>query len=306
MVFIREKIRIIKRRFPLGTLLVFLIFYRVSQTLISKCWNWVIYRAGLHRRLPSYFSSSIQLSLRLLVILFLMYLIGNMHIFTRRRQPLPGALLPGLYLIFVSLLSIVNGLMNAEGFQSRSMIVFSITCFILVGITEELVYRGVVADIFLKTFLFRANPSGDRPYDRAGGKAVWSAVICSGLVFGLAHISNMSHARVSGVLVQMLGAFLMGMVLTAVYYRTGNIYAVIILHAINDIAAIMPVTIVQSNQNISDVISGYGLVDIMMLLPYIAVLMVILRPSKMEDLWVRWIAEQNEIQTDYRRRNPVD
>ena len=98
----------------------------------------------------------------------------------------------------------------------------------------------------------------------------------------------------------------MGMVLTAVYYRTGNIYAVIILHAINDLAAAMPVTIIQSDQNISDVISGYGLVDIMMLLPYIAVLMVILRPSKMEDLWVRWIAEQNEIQTDYRRRNPVD
>ena len=297
MDFTQERIRILKTKYPLWTLLAFLICYRLSQMFISKCWNWVIYRAGLHGRLPSYFSSSVQLSLRLLVILFLMYLIGNIHIFTRRRQPLPGALLPGLYLILMSLLSIVNGLMNAEGFQSRSMIVFSITCFILVGITEELVYRGVVADIFLKTFLFRANPSGDRPYDRAGGKAIWSAVICSGLIFGIAHLSNMSHAGVSGVLVQMLGAFLMGMVLVAVYYRTANIYAVMILHAFNDIAAAMPVTILHSNQTISDIISGYGLQDVLLLIPYIVVLLVILRPSKLESTWSRWMQEQKNEMT---------
>ena len=297
MNFIQKRIRRLKKIFPLWTLLVFLICYRISQTLLSKCWNWVIYRAGLHGRLPSYFSSSVQLSLRLLVILFLMYLIGNMHIFTRRRQPLPGALLPGLYLILMSLLSIVNGLMNAEGFQSWSMIVFSITCCILVGITEELVYRGGVADIFLKTFLFRANPSGDRPYDRAGGKAIWSAVICSGLIFGIAHLSNISHAGVSGVLVQMLGAFLMGMVLVAVYFRTANIYAVMILHAVNDIAAAMPVTILKSNQTISDIISGYGLQDVLLLIPYIVVLLVILRPSKLESTWSRWMQEQKNEMT---------
>ena len=294
MDFIRERIRIFKTKYPLWTVIVFLVGYRLSQTLISKYWNWVIYRAGLHHRLPSYFSASAQLFLRLLVILFLMYLIGNMHIFTRRRQSLPGALLPGLYLIIMSLLSIVNGLMNAEGFQSRSTILFSITYFILVGITEELVYRGVTADIFLKTFLFRFNPSGDMTCNRAGRKAIWEAVICSGLIFSIAHISNISHADVSGVLVQILGAFLMGMVLVAVYYRTANIYAVIIMHAINDIAAAMPVTILQSNQTISDVISGYGMKDVLLLIPYIVVLMIVLRPSEMESIWSRWILEQKE------------
>ena len=294
MNMIRSKIRKIQLKYPIWTLLAFLICYRLSQTFILKCWNWVIYRAGLHRRLPSYFSASVQLFLRLLIILFLMYLIGNMNIFTRRRQPLPGALLPGLYLIIMSLLSIVNGLMNAEGFQSRSTILFSITYFILVGITEELVYRGVTADILLKTFLFRSNPSGDMIYSRAGRQAIWEAVLCSGLIFGIAHMSNISHADVSGVLVQMLGAFLMGMVLVAVYYRTANIYAVIILHAINDIAAAMPVTILQSDQTISDVISGYGMKDVLLLIPYIVVLLIILRPSMMESTWSRWTMEQKE------------
>ena len=295
MDFIRDRIRIFKTKYPLWTLLAFLICYRLlSQTFISKCWKWVIYRAGLQHRLPSYFSASLQLFLRLLVILFLMYLISNMHIFSRRRQLLPSALVPGLYLILMSLLSIVNGLMNAEGFQSRSTILLSIICFILVGIIEELVYRGVAADLLLKTFLFRADPSGCGVYERAGNKVVWSAVICSGLIFGIAHISNMSHADVSGVLVQMLGAFLLGMVLVAVYYRTANIYAVMILHAFNDIAAAMPVTILKSDQTISDVISGYSVSDVLFLIPYILVLLIILRPSKMESIWTRWIQEQRD------------
>ena len=292
MNFIRERIRIFKTKYPLWTLLAFLICYKLSQMFISKCWNWVIYRAGRHRRLPSYFSGSVQLFLRMLVILFLMYLISNTHIFTRRRRPLPRALVPGLYLLVVSLLSITASLINAEGFQSKRTILFSVTYFILVGITEELVYRGVAADILLKTSLFRANPSGEGTCDHTGRKAIWMAVVCSGLIFGLINISNLSRAGLSGVLVQMLGAFLMGMVLVAVYYRTANIYAVIILHAINDIAAAMPVTILRSEQTIADVISGYGMKDVLLLIPYIAVLLVILRPSKMESIWKLWTREQ--------------
>ena len=292
MNFIRERIRIFKTKYPLWTLLAFLICYKLSQMFISKCWNWGIYRAGLHRRLPSYFSGSVQLFLRMLVILFLMYLISNTHIFTRRRRPLPGALVPGLYLIMVSLLSITASLINAEGFQSKRTILFSVTYFILVGITEELVYRGVAADIFLKTSLFRANPSGKGTCDRTCRKAIWMAVVWSGLIFFFFYISNMSRAGLSGVLVQMLGAFLMGMVLVAVYYRTANIYAVIILHAINDIAAAMPVTILRSEQTIADVISGYGMKDVLLLIPYIVVLLIILRPSKMESIWKLWTREQ--------------
>lgn len=293
MDMIQKKIRIIKTKHPLWTLLAFLLCYKFSQTISDKCWNWLIYRTSLYNKLSSYFSGSFQLFLRLLVILFLMYLMNNLHIFMRRRITIPAALIPGTYMMIISILSIVTGLINAEGFRSPSTILFSSVYFILVAVTEELVYRGVTADIFLKTFLFNSNPYGAGSYDQNGRKAIWTSIICSGLVFGLAHLSNVSHSSVSGVLVQMLGAFLMGMVLTAVYYRTGNIYAVIILHAVNDIAAALPATIVQSQQTISDVISGYGIMDILMLLPYLAVLLIILRPSKMEEIWGCWIAEQN-------------
>ena len=94
MNMIRSKIRKIQLKYPIWTLLAFLICYRLSQTFILKCWNWVIYRAGLHRSLPSYFSASVQLFLRLLIILFLMYLIGNMNILDKtKRLLLPVMLL---------------------------------------------------------------------------------------------------------------------------------------------------------------------------------------------------------------------
>ena len=75
-------------------------------------------------------------------------------------------------------------------------------------------------------------------------------------------------------------------------------YAVMILHAVNDIAAAMPVTILQSEQTVSDVISGYGIKDVLLLIPYIVVLLIILRPSQMKHIWNRWMEEQEGDKTD--------
>ena len=231
--------------------------------------------------------------LLLMVIIALMFLSDQIYIFAQERKRLPVALVPGMYMLCMSLLSIVTGLTGSEGFQSHRMIAYSSLYFILVAVTEELVYRGVTADLLMQFFLSRCNPCGNDFCDRNGRKAIWTATVCSGLIFGLAHMSNMSHADVAGVLVQMLGAFLMGMVLVAVYYRTSNIYAVIVLHAVNDLAAAMPATILKSDQNISDIISGYGITELLMMIPYAVVLLVIFRPSKLDEIWKRWNVDLN-------------
>ena len=288
MTKIRDEIIKLKIKYPLWVLLAFLVCYRVISAFMKRHWNGLLYRIGLQGKLHPYLSGSCFLMVMLLTILILMCLANQIDIFSRERKRLPGALIPGLYMIVISLLIIVIGLIGTEGFQSRGTIIFSSLYFILVAVTEELVYRGVAADIFLKTFMFRSCPGLRGICGQEGRRAVWTATFCSGLLFGLVHISNMSSANISGVLVQMLGAFLMGMVLVAVYYRTANIYAVIIMHAVNDIAAAMPVTILKSEQNVSDVISGYGIMQIVSLIPYLIVLLVIIRPSKIEEIWRLW------------------
>lgn len=288
MTTIRDEIVKLKIKYPIWTLLAFLICCKGASAFIQRYWNGLLYRIGLSEKLHPYLSGSGRLVLLLLVILILMFLLHQMNVFTRDHGRLPTALIPGLYMIITSLLFSVIGLLGADGFQSKATIICSSLYFILVAVTEELIYRGVTADILLRTFLFRSSLYGKDICGQEDRKAIWTATICSGLIFGLAHMSNMSSASVSGVLVQMLGAFLMGMVLVAVYYRTANIYVVIFMHAVNDISAAMPVTILKSDQNVSDVISGYGIMQIVSLIPYLIVLLVIMRPSKMEEIWRLW------------------
>ena len=212
MTKIRDEIIKLKIKYPLWVLLAFLVCYRVISAFMKRHWNGLLYRIGLQGKLHPYLSGSCFLMVMLLTILILMCLANQIDIFSRERKRLPGALIPGLYMIVISLLIIVIGLIGTEGFQSRGTIIFSSLYFILVAVTEELVYRGVAADIFLKTFMFRSCPGLRGICGQEGRRAVWTATFCSGLLFGLVHISNMSSANISGVLVQMLGAFLMGMV----------------------------------------------------------------------------------------------
>ena len=124
-------------------------------------------------------------------------------------------------------------------------------------------------------------------------KAIYAAVIISGLIFAGAHAINIQYADISGVLVQMAGAFVMGMFLTAVYYRTGNIYSVMILHVMNDLAAALPVTIIKSKESGADIISGYGAADLLQMIPYLVILIFLIRPQKQEEITGLWDTRGN-------------
>ena len=149
MTKIRDEIIKLKIKYPIWTLLAFLVCCKAASAFIQRYWNGLLYRIGLQGKLHPYLSGSCFLMVMLLTILILMCLANQIDIFSRERKRLPGALIPGLYMIVISLLIIVIGLIGAEGFQSRGTIIFSSLYFILVAVTEELVYRGVAADIFL-------------------------------------------------------------------------------------------------------------------------------------------------------------
>ncbi len=246
---------------------------------------------GIKLKTP-YAAAFLQLLGVFIVMLVVCALIHQFHIFTRlRRSCLYGIFLGG-YMFIYSAVGIVMELVYAEGFQSRAAILFSILYFVLVSVTEELVFRGIAADLLLQIFIrkeTRINKPTPRNIFSAG--RVFNpvpAVVISGLVFALAHAMNLSGSDVSGVLIQMIGAFVMGMFLTAVYYRSGNIYSVIILHIMNDIAAAFPVTILKSEENVADIISGYNAVDLAWQIPYVVLLIILLRPGKKKETEMLW------------------
>lgn len=105
-------------------------------------------------------------------------------------------------------------LMLAVGVPSRTAATFIVINTILVGVSEELMFRGILfAGLRTRLPLL---PS------------VW---ICSAL-FGLVHVLNAlqtGHLAIASL--QALAAFMTGMILMALRVRLGSLYPVIALHA---------------------------------------------------------------------------
>lgn len=90
-------------------------------------------------------------------------------------------------------------------------IVFVVSSFTLTPVAEELIFRGILTNLFFKR------------------DALWSKMVLSGLVFSLAHTS-------SNIISFLLYCF-MGMVLTYVYRQSGSLKNSIMVHAINNFVA---------------------------------------------------------------------
>lgn len=92
------------------------------------------------------------------------------------------------------------------------MIVFGLSTVLLTPIAEELIFRGVLTNLFFKPNQF------------------WPKLILSGVVFSMGHMSTN--------LISFLIYFYMGMVLAFLYQKTGNIRLSIGLHGFNNLIAV--------------------------------------------------------------------
>ena len=104
---------------------------------------------------------------------------------------------------------LVSNLAAASGATVETVVAF----VVLAPVFEELVFRKVLVD--------RVLPYGE-----------WPAILFSGITFGLFH----------GNLTQFFYAFLLGMILSYVYIRTGNVLYTIGIHAcINFLGGVLPI-----------------------------------------------------------------
>lgn len=90
-------------------------------------------------------------------------------------------------------------------------VIFVISSFTLTPVAEELIFRGILTNLFFKR------------------EALWAKMVLSGLVFSAAHTST--------TIVSFLLYCFMGMVLTYVYRRSGSLKNSILLHGINNFVA---------------------------------------------------------------------
>lgn len=216
------------------------------------------------------------------VMLLVLHFTNHLYLLKKKGTGLLKGLAIGLYqIIFSSLImafmifaSINQGLKLNSAFN----IIIFILCMILVGISEELSCRALIAQSLLE-------------HCGASKKALWKAAIISGLLFGLLHLFNMKSQDPTSTIAQAIMASTTGIMYAAIYFRSGNIYTLILLHALNDIAAASAYglfsgmdLLVAFNTKV-----GGGVFQILILaIPEIIVTAYLLRDKKIEEIKTIW------------------
>lgn len=119
---------------------------------------------------------------------------------------------------------LVFNLAGAFSIQPKN-ITLALVVSLEAGIMEEYVCRGLLLGGLLKD-------SQKRLVD------IWLAVIGSSLIFGLAHLQNISHQPLDYTLFQIGAAILLGTFYGAIYVRTHSLVWVMIGHFVQDFVAI--------------------------------------------------------------------
>ena len=207
---------------------------------------------------------------------------GCADILTKRGIGFGKGLIVGGYFLFIGVYSAIVYTVIYEGERTLRpwyLIAVFVICMIFVGITEEFLCRGVLAELLLRHY-------------GATKEGVWKAVIISGVLFGLAHLSNLLGAEPVGVLVQCVIAGMMGMAFAAIYFRTGCIWVTVALHAFVDVCALITGGLYTGE--IAETISGYQPIQLIGVVPYVILLLVLLRKKKMVQIIERF--DQNQVE----------
>ena len=140
----------------------------------------------------------------------------------------------------------------------------------LAGVAEEFLFRAIIGQTLLEHF----------GTSRAG---IWKACIVSGLLFGAAHLTNLLSSEPFGVLMQCVFAASLGVLLTAIYYRTGNIWVTVFIHAAMDISSML-IGGLYGTENVVDTVSSYDASMLFSVVIYLVPTVFLLRKKKISEV----------------------
>ena len=204
----------------LYTLLMIVVFFIITEIII---WGYgARFVLNLIKNYPQgdlIIKEAILASFVFIVLL----LFKNSYIFTEKKEKITTGLFYGLfYLLGSALFMLIFGIIGGGFSSGLPVINILIGCF-LVGITEEFLCRGWLLNEFLERF-------GETK------KGVWYSIFISGFIFGMMHLGNIytMGQDIPTTIMQVLSASGTGVLLGLIYYKTRNIWSVVILHALWD------------------------------------------------------------------------
>ncbi|MCD3220697.1 CPBP family intramembrane metalloprotease [Mammaliicoccus sciuri] len=196
-----------------------------------------------------------QLIIVLIVVLYFK-LNNKLGLFNFKVIPFFKGLWLGKYILVIILFNVITN------FETITSIEFTFTTIILIvlanvtiGLFEEIICRGMIFNSFLKN------------------NSPVKAAFISSCIFGVIHLLNLTHTNdYIGTFSQVIYATFLGVLFSAIYYKTKNLWSVIFLHSILDISSGF-YDISNSGKNIvenqTDIISGF--ISVIIILPSLVI-----------------------------------
>ena len=155
-----------------------------------------------------------------------MLIFRNSYVFSDEKEKLSKCLVYASPLIIFSVISLFNSIGYIEKF-SLSVFINIALYSLFIGLAEEFIFRGWLQNEFIERFSNNKN-------------TVLKSICLSSIIFGSMHIINiLGNQGLYETIIQMLNATTLGFLLGCLYYKTKNIWSVIILHAFYDFALIL-------------------------------------------------------------------
>lgn len=185
-----------------------------------------------------------------------------------------NGLLVGMYPVALLAYNLYSQLMFGLPENGTLLPLWRILSFVanmlLVGVAEELLFRGVIGETLLEHF----------GTSRSG---VWKASLLSGLLFGCAHLTNLLSSAPLGVLMQCIFAASLGVLYAAIYFRTGNIWVTVFLHGGMDVLSML-VGGLYGTESVAESVSSYDLTMLTSVLVYLIPAAFLLRKKKVGEV----------------------
>lgn len=171
-----------------------------------------------------------------------------------------------IYILYIKLNT------NVQFKSAGEIILGIITLLFGIGFIEESLFRGLILNMFAKKYI-------NKPY------GILKILIFPSIIFGTIHLVNIFiNVNIQNAILQATIAFFIGILLNAIYLRGGNIFVLILIHAIIDASGMFETLFTQENVTISDSINNISYATLLYIPIYLLLTIFLLRKSKLNEV----------------------
>ncbi|MDO4848521.1 MAG: type II CAAX endopeptidase family protein [Coriobacteriia bacterium] len=163
-----------------------------------------------------------------LLLYLVLFRTGRLGLLTKKGRGFAAGLRTGGYCLgFIAAAAgqaLLAGFAQGYGINLAGASVVYVLFMLMVGVTEEIVARALIAETFLEHF-------------GTAREGALRAALASGVIFGAMHLTNAIGGNLPGTMIQVSLCVTAGVLYAAVYFRSGNLWSIVLIHGLNDVAA---------------------------------------------------------------------